>query len=46
MAELAHKTVHVHSDAKKALDQIRNEAEKNDIILVLGSFFLLSDLME
>jgi dihydrofolate synthase/folylpolyglutamate synthase len=46
MAELAHKTVHVHSDAKKALDLIRNEAEKNDIILVLGSFFLLSDLME
>jgi dihydrofolate synthase / folylpolyglutamate synthase len=46
MAELAHKKAHVHSDAKKALDQIRNATKKNDIILVLGSFFLLSDLME
>jgi dihydrofolate synthase/folylpolyglutamate synthase len=45
-AELAKKKVKIHPEAKQALKEILFTAGKKDSILVLGSFFLLSDLMK
>jgi dihydrofolate synthase/folylpolyglutamate synthase len=35
----------IHTDAKKGLEIILSKVKKQDTVLVLGSFFLLSDLM-
>lgn len=45
-AEQAGKKAQIHSDAKEAFHEIIKRSHKNDVILVIGSFFLLSDLMK
>jgi dihydrofolate synthase/folylpolyglutamate synthase len=45
-AILAGKKAQIHSDAAQALKHIKASSLKNDVILVFGSFFLLSDLVK
>lgn len=45
-AKQAKKKAQFHSDPKQALDKIQSHSKKNDVILVFGSFFLLSDLLK
>jgi dihydrofolate synthase/folylpolyglutamate synthase len=45
IALAAGKNVIIHENARIALEQIRSSIKKEDIVLVFGSFFLLSDLM-
>ena len=45
LSQVAKDPTMIHAEAKKSLEIILSKAKKEDTVLVLGSFFLLSDLL-
>ena len=45
LSQVAKDHTMIHAEAKKSLEIILSKAKKEDTVLVLGSFFLLSDLL-